>query len=231
MTIVGWTPYKYTPVEKEYELEFTHNAYFQPEKIAEIYKDTKSRFKLCPANTQFLKNFWMIRSPFDVELNVNRKEKTCHINQNQRFFNTFINMRWNEFEDTDLALCSFNFQYMFVADEPVWIEVYPAFLHGEPKNTRFINGTFDIYNWQRPVDFSFEMLDDTKPVIVKRGQPLFYVRFISKKLNDDFKLQEIEWTDELLKLYKRCSPQNWVEGLSWKLMKAGNRHRPKKLIK
>ena len=76
-----------------------------------------------------------------------------------------------------------------------------------------------------------EVLDDQKPIMVKRGQPLFYVRFLSNKLNDDFKLQEIEWTDDLLKLIKRCVPQNWVEGLSWKLMKAGNRHRPKKLIK
>ena len=231
MTIVGWTPYKYSPSFKKYDLEFTHNTYFPPEKISDIYKDTKSEFKRCPANKQFLKNFWMIRSPFDVELNINRKDDTCRINQNQRFFDAFIFVRWGQYTETDLMSVSFSFQYMFVADEPVWIELYPAFLHGEPNNTRLISGTFDIYNWQRPVDFSFEVLDDQKPIMVKRGQPLFYVRFLSNKLNDDFKLQEIEWTDELLKLYKRCSPQNWVEGLSWKLMKAGNRHRPKKLIK
>jgi len=231
MTTIGWTPYKYTPIEKNYELEFIHNVYFSPEKITDVYKNTKSRFKLCPANAQFIKNFWLIRSPFDLELNLNRKNNNCSINQNQRFFNTFVNVRWNDFTETDLMLVSFNFQYMFIADEPVWIEVYPPFLHKEVENTRFINGTFDIYNWQRPVDFSFEVLDDTQPVKIKRGEPLFYVKFCSKKLNDDFILKQIEWTDELLKLNKRCQPQNWIEGLSWKLMKAGNKHRPKKLIK
>ena len=69
----------------------------------------------------------MIRSPFDVELNVNRKEKTCRINQNQRFFNTFINMRWNEFEDTDLhcVLLIFN---ICLLDEPVLDRSFSTFL-------------------------------------------------------------------------------------------------------
>ena len=226
MTVkIGWTPYKRLP-----DMESMDLIYFEPEKL-DYYKDTTSYFMKCPAVSNFHKKFFVIRSPFDLELNYDRKGGEVKISEDQKFYDRFVSWRRTEYGEHERPLFSFLFQYMFVADEPVWIELYPAFLHGEPNNTRLISGTFDIYNWQRPVDFSFEVLDDQKPIMVKRGQPLFYVRFLSNKLNDDFKLQEIEWTDELLKLYKRCSPQNWVEGLSWKLMKAGNRHRPKKLIK
>lgn len=228
MIDIGWTYVKNKP-----ELEVVENLFFTPQKLSEIYNGNYSTFRRCPANTSFLKSLWVIRSPADIRIKYNRDTHTYDISGvKQDFVDNFFDGRLNDFDkEKGNPLISLMYSYLFVADEPVWIETYPAFLHGEVENTRFVNGGFNIYNWQRPVDFSFEVLDDKKPIIIKRGQPLFYVRFISNKLNDDFKLQEIEWTDELLKLYKRCSPQNWVEGLSWKLMKAGNRHRPKKLIK
>ncbi len=37
----------------------------------------------------------------------------------------------------------------------------------EVKNTKFISGTFDIHSWQRPVDFTFEILNDKKPIKIK----------------------------------------------------------------
>jgi hypothetical protein len=232
MIEIGWTPYKYSPYEKNpYEMEFIDNVYFEPEKLSKFYANTNSKFKLCPANAQFLKNFWVIKSPFDLIFNYDRKNNSCFVNQNQKFFNTFINMRYNDFSKTDLALCSFHFQYLFVSDKPVILEVYPPFLHGEVKNTRFINGSFNIYKWQRPVDFSFEILNDNEPVEIKRGQPLFYVKFLSNNIEEDFKLKNIEWTDELLKLNKKTQIFNWVQGLSWKLLKIGNKGRPKKLVK
>ena len=232
MITVGWCPYKRSPIYLDkYEMEFVHNVYFEPEKLSELYSRSKSFFRECPAHTHFLKSFWVIKSPVDLELKLDRKNKDVRINQNQKFFDSFVNMRWNEYTDDDLALCSLYFQYMFVADEQVWMEQYPAFLHGGVDNTRFINAGFNIYNWQRPIDFSFEIIDDKKPVIIKRGQPLFYVKFIGEKLNEDFKLKEIEWTDELYQMNKRCQPQNWIKRISWQLMNKGNRKRPKKLVK
>ena len=75
------------------------------------------------------------------------------------------------------------------------------------------------------------MLDDTKPVRIKRGQPLFYIKFNSKKLNENFMMKRIEWTKDLLKQSRITSVQEWVRGLSWKLMLKGNPFRPKKMVK
>jgi len=153
------------------------------------------------------------------------------VSQKQGFVEHMVLPRFGEYGIKDKALCSLLVSYMFFADEPVWIEVYPPFLHGEVKNTRFINGTFDIYNWHRPVDFTFEILNDKKPIKIKEGQPLFYIKFISNKLNDDFELQRLEWNEELNKAHNRCRPQNYLVNMAWKIMKLGNKLRPKKFIK
>ena len=55
-----------------------------------------------------------------------------------------VHSRFGQYTDTDKALCSVLVSYMFVADEPVWLEVYPPFLHGEVKNTKFISVTNEV---------------------------------------------------------------------------------------
>ena len=226
MTVkIGWTPYKRLP-----DMESMDLIYFEPEKL-DYYKDTTSYFMKCPAVSNFHKKFFVIRSPFDLELNYDRKGGEVKISEDQKFYDRFVSWRRTEYGEQERPLFSFLFQYMFVADEPVWIETYPAFLHGQPKNTQYIPGSFDIYNWFRPIDFSFQMLDDTKPVKIKRGQPLFYIKFNSKKLNENFMMKRIEWTKDLLKQSRITSVQEWVRGLSWNLMLKGNPFRPKKMVK
>ena len=235
MTVkIGWTPYKRvsdpTNIHFQNDMEAIDMLYFEPEKL-NYYKNSQSLFMKCPAVTGFHQKFFVIKSPFDLELTYDRNKQDVRISESQKFYDQFVSWRKDEYGENERPLFSFLFQYMFVADEPVWIETYPAFLHGQPENTQYIPGSFDIYNWFRPVDFSFQMIDDTKPVTIKRGQPLFYLKFNSKKLNDNFTMKRIEWTDELFKQNKRCSPHNWVRGLSWKLMLNGNPFRPKKMVK
>ena len=124
---------------------------------------------------------WNYKCLYTTEISV-REEKRIWVSQKQGFVNHMVDPRFGQYTDTDKALCSVLVSYMFVADEPVWLEVYPPFLHGEVKNTRFISGTFDIHSWQRPVDFTFEILNDKKSIKIKENQPLYYVRFVSKKL-------------------------------------------------
>lgn len=233
MTKVGWLPYKKSYTDPEYIIEPLELLINEPEKLTTFYKDSNSLFTKCPANSTFLKNLFVVKSPFDLEIKYYRNEKRIWVSQKQNFVDHMVDPRFhnNNYTETDYALCSVLVSYMFVADDPVWVEVYPPFLHGEVKNTRLINGTFDIYNWQRPVDFTFEILNDKKPIKIKEGQPLYYVKFVSPKLNDDFELKRLEWTEELDHAHRRCQPQNFLVNMAWRLMKLGNKIRPKKFIK
>jgi len=232
MTKIGWLPFKKSYSVPDYFVEPLELIIKEPEKLNNFYKDTHSSFTKCPANATFLKNLFVVKSPFDLEIKYFRDEKRVWVSQKQNFVEHMIDPRFiNNYTEKDYALCSLLVSYMFVADEPVWIEVYPPFLHGEVKNTRLINGTFDIYNWQRPVDFSFEILNDKKPIKIKEGQPLYYIKFVSKKLNDDFELKRLKWTKDLIDAHKVCQPQNFFVNMAWKIMKLGNKIRPKKFLK
>ena len=228
MIDIGWTYVKNKP-----ELDVVENLFFTPQKLSEIYNGNYSTFRRCPANTSFLKSLWVIRSPADIRIKYNRDTHTYDISGvKQDFVDNFFDCRLNDFDkEKGNPLISLMYSYLFVADEPVWIETYPAFLHGEVENTRFVNGGFNIYNWQRPVDFSFEIRDTKDPVVIKREQPLFYVKFIGNNFDENFNLKRIEWDSDLNKVMRSCQPQNFIQGLGWKLMQIGNKIRPKKLVK
>ena len=231
MTKIGWVPFKKSYSNPHHLLDFLDLVIKEPKKLTGFYKNNTSSFTRCPANAAFLKNLFVVRSPFDLEIKYFRDQKKIWVSQKQLFVEHMVLPRFNDYGGKDNALCSLLVSYMFFADEPVWVEVYPTFLHGEVKNTRLISGTFDIYNWHRPVDFSFEILNDVKPIKIKEGQPLFYVKFVSNKFNDDFELERLEWNDELNKAHNRCRPQNYLVNMAWKIMKLGNKIRPKKFLK
>ena len=233
MTDIGWLPFKKSYSNSYHYIESIERIIKEPEKITNFYDKSKSLFTKCPASSNFLKNFFVVKSPFDVEIKYFREEKRIWVSQKQGFVDHMVDPRFNneQYTDTDKALCSVLVSYMFVADEPVWLEVYPPFLHGEVKNTRFISGTFDIHSWQRPVDFTFEILNDKKSIKIKENQPLYYVRFVSKKPNDNFNLKRLKWTEELFKAHANSQPQNYFVNMAWKIMKLGNKIRPKKFIK
>jgi hypothetical protein len=231
MTKIGWVPFKKSYSDKNYLIEPLELLIKEPEKLNNFYQKTKSLFTKCPANAAFLKNLFVVKSPFDLEIKYYREDRKVWVSQKQNFVDHMVHTRFDHYTKTDYAMLSVLVSYIFVADEPVWIEVYPPFLHGEVKNTRLVSGTFDIHSWQRPIDFSFEILNDKKPIKIKEGQPLYYVKFVSKKLNDTFELKRLKWTKELNEAHLRCQPQNFILNMAWRLMRLGNKLRPKKFIK
>jgi hypothetical protein len=67
------------------------------------------------------------------------------------------------------------------------------------QNTKVIGGRFDAYRWTRVTDFAFEVIDMTKPVVFKRNDPLFYVRFIPKD-GSKISLEHVVLTEEMLQV-------------------------------
>ena len=95
--------------------------------------------------------------------------------------------------------------YVFYAKESVEMEVLPVFLLDSPslENTLFIAGSYDIGKWIRPIDFSFYAKDNSKPINIKRGDPLFFVRFKTKE-DEKITLERVEQSQELLTMIAAC---------------------------
>jgi len=85
-------------------------------------------------------------------------------------------------------------------------------------NLMSIPGTFNISKWIRCIDFSAEIKDEKKPVKIKKGDVLFYVRF---KTKDDSKveLERVPYTVELKYATTACfSVKNHIKNLPLKIL-------------
>src|SRR3546814_19821019 len=68
--------------------------------------------------------------------------------------------------------------YVFVSDDPVYVNQYPPLFHYTPDRPGIqISGRFPIDIWPRPLQWAFGWHDTAKDLILRRGEPLFYVRF------------------------------------------------------
>ena len=79
-----------------------------------------------------------------------------------------------------LNICNF----AFWTDEPdVWIDYSCHPLTSLNNNFTVIEGWFNLSNWSRNTSLTVNIVDKTKPVIIKKGDPLFRIKFLSPDLN------------------------------------------------
>ena len=89
--------------------------------------------------------------------------------------------------------------YLFVADEPVYMTMFPAFYYYPEKRLpgMMVGGRFPIHIWPRELVWAFEWYDPTMDVLIDRGTPWFYVAFETSDPSRRARLVEAEMTPEL----------------------------------
>ena len=194
---VQWIPY----ISQQNGLE-ANISYIEPENAFSFYKKTRedSRAMLCPSIAGYLKNCFVIRSPYEITLEYNHANKTL---ATDRYGDEFANGRMyvEGFENSPTILHLFP-QYLFLANskKPVHIEVLPMLF--EFNKFAVIPGTFDVAKWLRPIEFALEVYTDCK-LEIKRETPLFMVRFVTED-NDTIILEQGIQTQEVYNAFMSC---------------------------
>lgn len=83
--------------------------------------------------------------------------------------------------------------FIFLPERTCFIELQQSF-YG-PKEMKLIPGKFDIFKWQRPVKFAFE-LDFHKRIKINKGDILCEIAFYTNKINESIKLNFIKNPDK-----------------------------------
>jgi len=89
---------------------------------------------------------------------------------------------------------------MFVADERIEVEqLNPALAKTSSLNWRVIPGRFDVFGWQRPLNWAIEWDTSCGDLVVRAGEPLYFVRFWTNEGQQIVEpdLVEIPLSDEL----------------------------------
>ena len=189
----------------------------------------------CPAFVDTFKNTYIFRAPFDVSIKIDPVERTVQMDKDRDFVEKYLQHRVNDAPETENVLFSLNHFLLFVTDDDIEIETIPCYYHQSDfvNKVMFISGKFNIRDWVRNVEVA-TIVKNSKPenkdpifITIKRGDPLFYIRFHPKdgsvvKLEQEFDFDKIEkytklgWVTtsikktnphtKLAELYKMFSP-------------------------
>jgi hypothetical protein len=190
-------------------------AFFEPEPVFKLISSSRSKntnYLKCPAFQDYYNNCFLLRSPIDITINISNQpngNKFASIDtHNQKFFDDNIAIRYEE--GYKHPILHVRFFYVFYADEPLMIELLSPSMHKTElqNNINIISGVYDISKWIRPVEFAFEVIDDTKPIVIKRGDPMYYVRFST---TNKISLSREETSNDLNRVVNSCTTlKNYV---------------------
>lgn len=162
-------------------------AFYEPEPVIKAIikeRDKDVKYLKCPAFQDYYKNCFLIRSPVDLTLTIEQNGEHKYIatkQYTQEFFDKNIFSRLDT--NSKYSMLSIQFYYTFISNESVILEQLAPSMHKTKtlNNINIIQGMYDISKWIRPVELAIEIIDDTKPIVIKRGDPLYYVRFVTDK--------------------------------------------------
>jgi hypothetical protein len=196
----------------------------------------------CPAVINLESRYFEVKCPFDMALAFVRDDKgraglkniageASPIRGNKlREAITLVDE--SEWRYKDRPTLQLKLPYIFICDEPVFLSQIAPFMHYSPTpwpGTIF-GGRFPINVWPRPLMWAFEWHDIKKPLVLKRGEPLFYITFETWPQERPVQLVEAETTPELSQYLDMISGAVNYVNQTFGLFKAAEERRPQKLL-
>ncbi len=235
------------PVQVGWLIDAPKAAVIYPEperfRVQDTRKTHAKSASRCPAMIGLESRYVVVRSPFDISIqfvrdkdgkgglkNIASDSSAMRSNRLAEIL-TLVNER--EWRFADRPTLQIKLPYIFMADEPCYITQIPPFFHYKDKNhwpgTLFA-GRFPIDVWPRHLMWAFEWHNIDKPLIIQRGEPLFYAYFEFDNPERNFQLIEIEKTPEVAEYLSAISGAVNYVNQTFSLFKDARRIRPEKLV-
>jgi len=209
----------------------------------DVPKPTTSKSAtVCPAAIEFDRRHFAINCPIDLHLRMqkNAQGQLQMTNVDGPMASTrpaglqsiMALSPQNEWRHPSRPMLQIATPFVFVSDDPVYVNQFPPFLHYMPAQRPgvMLCGRFPIDVWPRQHMWAFEWHDLSKDLILKRGEPLFYVRFETPDPSAPVRLVEAERTPELLSFIASLTDVTNFVNQSFQLFKTARERRPKTLL-
>lgn len=219
--------------------------YDAPERVS--YRQTnRSHSKSasrCPAVIQLESRYFMVKCPFDIHIGFGRDDKgkphlinragTASSIRGNKLGEVLTLVNEAEWRYPDRPTVQLSLPYCFIADETVYVTQLSAFMHyrPDPLPGTIFGGRFPLNIWPRPLMWAFEWHDPTKDIILRRGEPLFYVQFEANGPDRPVQLVQAERTPELQTYMEQIGGVVNYVSQTFGLFKAAEAMRPAKLLK
>jgi hypothetical protein len=196
----------------------------------------------CPAVIALESRYFLIRCPFDISLQFTRsvegEPKLVNMLGNSSpmrpkgLSHYIILTPEREWRYPDRPTLQIKLPYVFISDAPVYLSQLPPFLHmlNDPWPGTLFGGRFPINIWPRPLMWAFEWHQASKPLILKRGDPWFYINFETEPADRAVQLIQAERTPQLKSYMDSISESVVYVNQTFGLFKTAASRRPKKLL-
>lgn len=156
----------------------------------------------CPVWKHKANRTFIVRSPINFSLTIDSQNKKIDYDDDG------IELLDEYFKYTPFGMCSprKNLQLLFPSyvfwsnTKNVWFEFDSYSLTAVNNNFTSISGWFNIDKWPRETSLSIDIVDETKPVIIKKGDPLYKVNFYTKDLNSGIILKKENMPEKVYNL-------------------------------
>ena len=196
----------------------------------------------CPAVIQLESRYFVVKCPFDLHIGFGRddKGKPVLINRagaaspvrSSKLNQVLTLVNEVEWRYPDRPTIQLSLPYCFIADEPVYLTQLGTFAHYRRDSLpgTIFGGRFPVSVWPRPLMWAFEWHEPERDLILKRGEPLFYVQFEATGPERPVQLVEAVKTPELLAYLEKISGVVNYVNQTFGLFKAAEAIRPAKLL-
>lgn len=195
----------------------------------------------CPSALDFDRRHFVINCPIDVHLRMNLTNTGMDITnvladkspiRSEALQRRVVFQPRHEWRNPQQPVLQMLTPYVFVSDDPVYINQYPPILHyaGDTRPGIQIGGRFPIDIWPRALMWAFEWHDTKKDLILRRGEPLFYVRFEGPDPAAPVRLIEAKRTPELESYITSITGVTELVGQTYSLFKTARERRPARLL-
>ena len=195
----------------------------------------------CPSVLDFDRRHFVVTSPIDVHLRINLKGSSLDVTNvlgEKSPIRASALQQWivfqpqQEWRHPQRPVIQMLTSYLFVSDDPLYVNQYPPFLHYNSNALPgvMIGGRFPIDIWPRALMWAFEWHDTSKDLILKRGEPLFYVKFDGPDPSASVRLIEAKRTPELESYVNSITGVTEYVTQTYSLFKTARERRPARLL-
>ena len=166
---------------------------FEPESVFNT-TSKDSVYWICPAWKHKANRTFLIKSPVDMTFTVdiqNQRLNSPNLTQVQfdEYCGPTFMENWCTEEKVTIQLSIPRFVF-WTNQKNIWVEIRPHFNTAVKNNLTSISAWFNLSSWVRPISFAFDVVDPSKPIVIKRGDPLFEICFYSKNLDSGVLLKK-----------------------------------------
>jgi hypothetical protein len=195
----------------------------------------------CPVIGMWTTQTFLLRAPYDFDLHIQLSPQGPGLGWGEKapsaaIQDCFALTRPDTWRDPNKPQIMWRTDHLFLADEEVVMESCAPFYHYDQDNEGrrwpgvMIPSRWDIEKWVRPLAWTLEWQDLDRPISIRRGDPLSYVRFFTRKFDDTFRMKRLPYTEEMAKAVERGRRVNFIKkkipGFAQRLLG----YRPKKWL-